>query len=58
VSEGRKLKERIENEDLRIDRRSLPLRDNNAEEPQHRSERNQEQGSVTMLRNEQQHQRE
>jgi hypothetical protein len=64
VTEGRKLKERIENEGLRIDRRSLPLHDNNAEEPQHRRERNEEQGSVAVqgsvtvlhLRNKQQHQ--
>ena len=54
MTEGRKMKKRIECEDRLIDGCTLRLRDNSTEEPQHRRERSEEQGSVTMLRNEQQ----
>ena len=58
MTQGRK-KNRMESVDLLVDGCILPLRDDNAEEEQHRYECNEEQGSVTMLRlrNEQQRQR-
>jgi hypothetical protein len=49
VTEGRKVKQRIESEALLIDGCSLSLRDDKAEQPQHRRKRNEEQGSMTML---------
>ena len=48
MTAGRKPKERIERKALLVGGCSLPLRDDNAEEPPHRSKRTEEAGSVAM----------